>query len=86
MISRQRLSTKRENSGLFYFESFLSIYLGQDNREGSRSGLPTLEELKMDYINYLLDITGENIEEVADILRLPKESLSRTLHQYQLWL
>ena len=86
MITRQQLSGKRENSRLFSFENFLSLYLGHDDREGLLSAFPTLEELKMDYINYLLDITDENIEEVADILRLPKESLSRKLNHYQRWL
>ena len=86
MITRLQLATHREDDRLFSFESFLSLYLGRNSRDGSHSGFPTLEELKRDYINYLLDITGENVEEVADILRLPKKSLSRKLNHYQLWL
>jgi len=53
--------------------------------------LPTLEELKMDYIQYLLKITGNNLNETATILEIPplllnkkiKDKVSTTFIQYK---
>ena len=80
----QLASAGREEGGLLSFGSFLSLYLHHSGRESIGPGFPTLEELKRDYINYLLDITEDNLEEVADILCLPKKRLSQKLNQYQL--
>jgi len=53
--------------------------------------LPTLEELKMEYIQYLLKITGNNLDETATILEIPppilnkkiKDKVSTTFIQYK---
>jgi len=68
------------------FESFLTLYLDFHKRRLNKDRLPTLEELKQDYIAYLLDITGNDPRAVADILRLPTRSLGRKLKQFNLWL
>jgi hypothetical protein len=39
--------------------------------------LPSLEEVKNNYVSYLLDMTGHNIEEAAKILDVPPASLER---------
>jgi DNA-binding NtrC family response regulator len=66
------------------FESFLGVYLERNRGEIWLNGLPTLEELKKEYICYLLDMTRENVEEVAQILHLPKDILLRELARYHI--
>ena len=68
------------------FESFLTWYL-DSLQEGFRSdSLPSLEALKEGYIDYLLQITNNDLQAVADILRLPPERLTRRLKKYNYWL
>ncbi|MBN2247026.1 MAG: hypothetical protein JW755_14400 [Candidatus Aminicenantes bacterium] len=43
------------------------------------TGFPTLEKLKMDYIRYLLEITGNDLEETAGILAIPPPLLHKEL-------
>ncbi|MCK4337926.1 MAG: hypothetical protein KAX11_08275 [Candidatus Aminicenantes bacterium] len=62
-------------------ETYLAWYL-----RGNRSELPTLEKLEIDYICYLLDMTGDDHAAVADILCLLTKNLTRRLHEYALWL
>lgn len=66
------------------FESFLSWYLDSRCRKG-KSNLPSLDMLKQDYIQYLIEITGNDINAVADILSLPPEHITRQLNQFNLW-
>ena len=66
------------------FESFLTCYLDARCRQGEDS-LPSLDTLKQDYIQYLIDITGYDINAVADILSLPPEYITRRLKQFSLW-
>jgi len=82
MQTKQRLNEDGKKQTTLSFASFLSLYLHQKGLANSPGGLPTLAELKTEYINYLLDITGDDIREVATILELPEKSLN----QYQLWL
>lgn len=68
------------------FESFLTWYLDCNRDCRRRDSLPSLEALKKDYIEYLLEITCNDIQAVADILRLPPERLTRRLKKYNFWL
>ncbi len=47
----------------------------QDNDDD----FPSLEELKMDYIQYLLEITGQDIDETAGILAIHPSLLHKEL-------
>ena len=67
-------------------ESFLSLYLNRRFPPGARDAFPTLEELKRDYIGYLMSLTGENVDEVASILQLPKKELALALSRARMWL
>ena len=82
MQTKNQLNQGRKKRAALSFASFLSLYLHQRGLIKSPGRLPTLAELKSDYINYLMDITGDNVREVAAILELPEKSLN----QYQLWL
>ena len=66
------------------FDSFLTWYLDSRCQQGEHS-LPSLDTLKQDYIQYLIDITGNDINAVADILSLPPEHITRRLKQFSLW-
>ena len=66
------------------FESFLTCYLDARYRQGD-STLPSLDTLKQDYIQYLIDITDNDINAVADILSLRPEHIARQLKQFSLW-
>jgi len=46
---------------------------------GKHNHLPTLEELKMDYIHYLLEITGNDLDETAGILAISSPLLTKIL-------
>jgi len=68
------------------YESFLSWYLDCCKHTQGKDNLPTLKTLYQDYINYLLDMTDNDMDAVADILSLPSEGLTKRLHKYALWL
>jgi ActR/RegA family two-component response regulator len=62
----------------------MSVYLGHYlNREKSRKAgedLPSLKVIKSNYIQYLLNITGNNLEETAKILDVPRASLEKDIN------
>jgi len=64
------------------FESFLTHYLDSNQDQLTEHSLPTLDELKKDYIAYLLELTNHDTLAVADILHLPPKALCYTLNQY----
>ncbi|MBU1474234.1 MAG: hypothetical protein KJ768_05140 [Acidobacteria bacterium] len=76
-------SLNQQEIEIMGFESFLTWYLVCRCRQGDDT-LPSLDTLKQDYIQYLIDITGNDINAVADILSLPPEHVTR--HQFNLWL
>lgn len=67
------------------FERFLSRYLKARCRQGELT-LPSLDTLKRNYIQYLIDITGNDFNAVVDILSLPPEQMTRRMNQFKLWL
>jgi hypothetical protein len=77
-------STNQHKIEIMGFDSFLTWYLDSRCRQGEYS-LPSLDTLKQDYIQYLIDITGNDINAVADILSLPPEHVTRRLNQFSLW-
>ena len=49
---------------------YLYFYLVFSNDANYRVKLPTLEDLKSDYVGYVLDITRNNVSEAAEILHI----------------
>jgi transcriptional regulator with PAS, ATPase and Fis domain len=54
---------------------YLSYYLEMQQKQNLDKKLPSLNEIKSNYINYLLDLTKNDLEETAKILDVPKSSL-----------
>lgn len=59
--------------------SYLSHYLHRQQKISRRQNLPSLREIKREYVRYLLDITGNNLEEAATILDVPEMSLKKDI-------
>ena len=61
----------------------MSVYLGHylEMKKAKSPGeeLPSLRELKSNYIQYLLHITDNNLEEAAKILDVPRTSLEKDI-------
>jgi len=54
---------------------YLYFYLVFNSDANYRVKLPTLEDLKSDYIGYVLDITKNNVSEAAEILHISRPML-----------
>lgn len=54
---------------------YLYFYLVFNSDENYRVKLPTLEDLKSDYIGYVLDITDNNVSETAEILHISRPTI-----------
>jgi DNA-binding NtrC family response regulator len=54
---------------------YLYFYLVFSNDENYRVKLPTLEDIKSDYIGYVMDITGNNVSEAAEILHISRPTI-----------
>lgn len=46
------------------------------------NNLPTLENIKKEYVRYLLKLTDNNVSEIAEILDIPGEALNKKLDKY----
>jgi transcriptional regulator with PAS, ATPase and Fis domain len=60
---------------------YLSYYLDMKKKQNPREKLPSLEEIKKNYIQYLLNVTSNNLEETAKILDVPKTSLKKDINE-----
>jgi DNA-binding NtrC family response regulator len=58
---------------------FLRYYLDMRKKNPGKK-LPTLEEVKKKYVNYVLDATGKNLKETARILHVPSKSLQKKIN------
>ena len=54
---------------------YLDYYLDMKGSPDSGKKLPSLKEIKTQYVSYLLNMTKNNLEETAKILNVPKVSL-----------
>lgn len=54
---------------------YLYYYITLNNKNFVKNELPNLENLKKEYINYLLKITGNNISQTATILNISRQTL-----------
>jgi DNA-binding NtrC family response regulator len=60
-----------------FLEYCLGFHLAEDR-------FPTLEDLKKEYIEYLLDLTGFNLKETAKILNISRRTLANSLIKYKI--
>jgi DNA-binding NtrC family response regulator len=63
---------------------YLYFYLVFNNDASYRVKLPTLENLKSDYIGYVLDITSDNVSEAAEILHISRPTIPNRCKNYRL--
>ncbi len=54
---------------------YLYFYLVFNSDTNYRVKLPTLEDLKSDYIGYVLNLTGNNVSKAAEILRISRPTI-----------
>jgi len=60
---------------------YLSYYLNREKKQKPGEKLPSLEEIKKNYVNYLLNVTDNNLEETAKILDVPPTSLKKDISE-----
>jgi hypothetical protein len=58
---------------------YLHYYLDIKRKQDRSGKLPSLNEVKNNYVNYLLDVTDHNLEETAEILNVPPTSLKKKI-------
>jgi transcriptional regulator with PAS, ATPase and Fis domain len=56
---------------------YLRYYLDMKKKQIPGEKLPTLEEVKNNYVQYLLDMTDNNLKKTAEILDVPPVSLQK---------
>jgi hypothetical protein len=56
---------------------YLSYYLELKKKQNPGEKLPSLEEVKKNYVSYLLNATNNSLEETATILDVPQNSLKK---------
>jgi DNA-binding NtrC family response regulator len=54
---------------------YLYFYLVFSSDANYRVKLPTLEDLKSDYIGYVLNLTDNNVSEAAEILHISRPTI-----------
>ncbi|MFC2166122.1 helix-turn-helix domain-containing protein [Acidobacteriota bacterium] len=58
---------------------YLYYYLFLDNKKRPNENLPSLQNLKKDYIGYILKVTDSNISEASKILQVSPPTLYKKL-------
>lgn len=61
---------------------YLYYYLTVNKKNPLLNNLPTLENLKKEYIRYLLKLTDNNLHETSEILDISREALYKKLDKY----
>jgi ActR/RegA family two-component response regulator len=59
---------------------YLGYYLNREKSQKAGEDLPSLKEIKSNYIQYLLNVTGNDLEETAKILDVPRASLEKDIN------
>lgn len=63
--------------------TYLRYYLNLNRKSSSSENLPTLDNLKREYIDYLLKLTDKNINTTAEILDISRTALLDKLNKYK---
>ena len=64
--------------------AYLKYYLNQNKKASSTDGLPTLDKIKKEYIDYLLRLTDKDIHQTAAILKISRTALLDKLDKYKI--
>lgn len=64
--------------------AYLKYYLNQNGKTPSLDSLPTLDNIKKEYIYYLIKLTDENIHTTAEILDISPTALLDKLDKYKI--
>ncbi len=64
--------------------TYLKYYLNQNRKTPSLDSLPTLDNLKKQYIYYLFKLTDNNIHMTAEILDISSTALLDKLDKYKI--
>ncbi len=62
---------------------YLYYYLFLDNTKHMKEDLPSLQNLKKDYIRYILKVTDCNISEASEILQVSPPTLYKKLKNFR---
>lgn len=65
---------------------YLKHYLKRIKANNTPEYLPTLGLLEEEYINYLLELTGYDLNNTADILNIQPALLFNRMKKYDIWL
>ena len=76
--------TKAYSSAAQYRLPAYLTYLINRNHLAAPDDFPSLENLKREYIRYLLQFTSRNLNETARILSISRGTLIRKLKRFQL--
>ncbi len=60
---------------------YLSYYLDMKKKQNPGKKLPSLEEIRKNYVRYLLNVTDNSLEETAKILDVPPTSLEKKIKE-----
>ena len=63
---------------------YLKYYLNQNGRTPSLDSLPTLDNVKKEYIYYLFKLTDKNVHKTAEILDISPTALLDKLDKYKI--
>jgi len=63
---------------------YLKYYLNQNGRTPSLESLPTLDNVKKEYIYYLFKLTDKNVHKTAEILDISPTALLDKLDKYKI--
>lgn len=64
--------------------AYLKYYLNQNGKTPSLDSLPTLDNIKKEYIYYLIKLTDKNIHKAAEILDISPTALLDKLDKYKI--
>ena len=64
--------------------AYLKYYLNQNRNSSSSDSLPTLDNIKKEYIYYLFKLTDKNIHKTAEILDISRTALLDKLDKYKI--
>jgi len=63
---------------------YLKYYLSLNRKNSTIDNLPSLENLKKAYLDYLFKLTDKNIGQIADILNISRTTLLDKLNRYKI--
>jgi len=66
--------------------TYLQHFLQRKETKRADKKLPSLEELETEYMDYVLEITNNNLEKTAHILNVSPAFLFNRLEKIEVWL